>query len=143
MLAEEILTQSQTIRTPDPYASAHALLEWVRPLGNIVERANHLLASGPRTTCEISFTIEQKLDEFTHIHIEFDMFGDMQKQTLDVRIIGRSQTITPAPHGIVGHAFQDFYMKSIIPRLHDHTTAHAKNIASVALSFLQGTARSA
>ncbi|MEM7813584.1 MAG: hypothetical protein QW548_01650 [Candidatus Aenigmatarchaeota archaeon] len=114
-LSELLLRHVDTFSMPDPYAAAHNLMHWAARFGRVVERENKVLTTGPQTATVVKFYIERKLDNFTHLHIAFDLVGSMPAATLSVVIEATIECTLPTTRGIGTAAFRDVYLARLWP----------------------------
>jgi hypothetical protein len=114
-VSESLIRSAFTISTPDPYMAAHELLHWAARFGRVVERENRMLTTGPRTVADIKFYIERELDKFTHLHIAFDLSGNITAASLSASIEATLECTLPTQHGLASATFRDMYLARILP----------------------------
>jgi len=131
-VSESILREAFRISTKDPYAAAHELLHWASRFGRVVERENRLMTTGPRTTADIKFNIERELDKFTHLHVAFDLSGDMNAALLTGVIEATLECSLPTPRGLASATFRDMFLARMLPAHLRLARDLAKDIASAA-----------
>lgn len=126
----------QLTGSEDPYASSHKLLHRARNYGNVVERANRLLTSGPRTRSEVAFTVEKSMGPFSHLHLEVSLTGDHKLKHLDVAVNANLNISLPPAAGVVGEAFEEYYLRRVWP-------AHRKEAERIAATAVTDLVTSA
>lgn len=114
-MSESIAKTSFAFTTPDVYAAAHDLLHWAQRFGHVIERENRVATTGPRASATVKFYIEHALDKFTHIHVSFDMSGDMATSTLAVAAEATLECTLPTRRGLATTTFRDVYLARLWP----------------------------
>ena len=129
---ETIRRASFSTQARDPYGVAHGLLHWASRFGRVVERTNRLFTTGPRTSLEVKFYVERELDKFAHLHIAFDISGEVEPPSLSTTIEAVLECSLPTPQGAATSTFNELYLARLWPAYLHHANQLASEIVGAA-----------
>jgi hypothetical protein len=118
VVKEAFFDKSFTFKTKNPYVLALDIMDFFSKYGNIIEKRNEYLVSGPRRLTSLEFELRKPYDKYSRMVISVSLKGEEEPlYTLTVSVKASFQINMPQRKGLISDTYSEFYEKNILSRI--------------------------